>query len=74
MNRMSKQGTFLIYCIEIYRKAKQLSGKETVELFERCNVFDFIISCYESLHTTSEQCTVADIQEIIDGVAERTSA
>ena len=30
---MSKEGNFLIYCIEQYKSAKNLNGKEVIKLF-----------------------------------------
>ena len=43
---MSKEGRFLIYCIEIYRSAKNLKGKEVMRLFEKYNVCEYIMECY----------------------------
>lgn len=31
--KMSRQGDFLIYCVEIYKNAKHLTGKQVGELF-----------------------------------------
>jgi len=58
---MSKETTFLIYCLEIYKNAKQLNGKQTIELFQKYNVIDYILSYYEALHTTGEKYIVNDI-------------
>ena len=30
---MTKQGDFLIYCVETYKNAKHLTGKKVAELF-----------------------------------------
>ena len=58
---MSKQGDFLIYCIEQYKSSKNLSGKQVSELFTRFNVWDYIYSCFESLHTTGTNYIIEDI-------------
>ena len=31
---MSQEGRFLIFCIEMYRSAKNLKGREVMQLFE----------------------------------------
>ena len=48
---MSRQGDFLIYCVETYKNAKHLTGKQVAELFTRYRVWDYVYSCFEALHT-----------------------
>lgn len=63
---MSKEGKFLIYCIEIYKSNKNMKGKEVIELFNKYSIKDYIISFYESLHTTGEKYIVNDIDLYIN--------
>lgn len=63
---MSKQGDFLIYCIEQYKMAKKLTGKQVSELFSRYRVWDYIYSCFEALHTTGANYIVEDIDLYIE--------
>lgn len=49
---MTRQGDFLIYCVETYKNAKHLTGRQVAELFTRYDVWDYVYSCYEALHTT----------------------
>ena len=63
---MSRQGDFLIYCIEQYKSAKQLTGKQVTMLFTRHRVFDYIYSCFEALHTTGANYIVEDIDLYIE--------
>ncbi len=58
---MSRQGDFLVYCTEQYKSAKKLSGKQVSELFSRYQVWDYIYSCFEALHTTGANYIVDDI-------------
>jgi len=58
---MSKEGVFLIYCIENYKREKFLTGKETMELFNKYMVNEYIISFYEALHTTGNKYITNDI-------------
>jgi len=58
---MSKETEFLIYCIEIFKTDKHLSGKETIRLFNKYRVADYIKSYFEALHTTGEKYIINDI-------------
>ena len=63
---MSKEGNFLVYCMEQYKSAKQLNGKQVSDLFRQYNVFDYIVSCFEALHTTGTNYIVEDIDLFIE--------
>lgn len=63
---MSRQGDFLVYCIEQYKSAKSLSGKQVSELFSQYQVWDYIYSCFEALHTTGANYIVEDIDLYIE--------
>ena len=63
---MSEEGRILIFCIEIYRSAKNLKGKEVMQLFEKYNVCEYIMSCYGALHTTGKNYIINDIDLYIE--------
>lgn len=63
---MSKQGDFVIYCTEQYKSAKKMTGKQVSELFSRYQVWDYIYSCFEALHTTGVNYIVTDIDLYIE--------
>lgn len=63
---MSKEGNFLVYCVEQYKNAKSLSGKQISALFTKYNVWDYIYSCFEALHTTGANYIVEDIDLYIE--------
>jgi hypothetical protein len=63
---MSKEMKFLIYCLEIYRANKNMTGKELMRLFEKYDVMDYILSGYGALHTTGTLYIVDDIDRYID--------
>ena len=58
---MSREGDFLVYCIERYKSAKGLTGIQVSELFSKYRVWDYIYSCFEALHTTGENYIIEDI-------------
>lgn len=62
---MSRQGNFLVYCTELYKSSKNLTGKQVSELFTHYRVWDYIYSCFEALHTTGANYIVQDIDLFI---------
>ena len=48
---MDKEMEFIIFCIENYKVYKSLTGKQTVDLFKRYGVFDYLREFYDVLHT-----------------------
>ena len=58
---MDDKTDFIVYCIEEYKSAENLSGKAVIELFNRYRVIDYIREYYEALHTTGRQYIVEDI-------------
>jgi len=62
---MSSELKFLAFCVEIYKNAKKISGKEAFAIFEKYNVLNYIKKCYGALHTTSSQYIVDNIDEFI---------
>ena len=63
---MSIEGKFLIYCIEMYKAEKNISGQEVMNLFKLYGVMDYILSCYGALHTTGAAFIIEDIDRFIE--------
>ncbi len=63
---MSKEGNFLVFCIEQYKSAKKLTGRQVMELFEKYKVSEYIVSCFEALHTTGTNYIIEDIDLYIE--------
>ena len=58
---MSTQGDFMVYCTELYKTAKKLTGRQVAKLFSQYRVWDYLYSCFEALHTTGANYIVEDI-------------
>ena len=58
---MSKESAFLIYCMELEKQARQLSGRQVYDLFERHGLFEFVTRFYELLHVHGEKYILEDI-------------
>ncbi|MEE1060832.1 MAG: DUF3791 domain-containing protein [Ruminococcus sp.] len=58
---MSKESTFIVFCIESYKIHRKLSGRAVAELFSDYGVFDYIREFYDVLHTTGHNYINNDI-------------
>ena len=58
---MSKQMTFTIFCLESYKRHRNLTGKAVAKLFQEYDVFDYIREFYDVLHTTGHNYINNDI-------------
>ena len=52
---------FVIFCIENYKVYRNLSGKETLKLFNDYGVLDYLEQYYDVLHTTGHNYINNDI-------------
>lgn len=63
---MSEKLEFKVFCFEAYRAEKKLTGYETMNLFKKYGVLDYIDACYNVLHTTGRDYIIDDIDIFID--------
>ena len=56
---------FKTFCIERYKYMHDMSGKDTLRLFDQYGVLDYISSYCDVLHTFGDQHIVAEIDEFI---------
>jgi hypothetical protein len=57
---------FIAYCMEEYKAAKNITGKEVITLFKKHNIIDYIVTCYGALHTMGGLAITEDIDSIIE--------
>jgi len=62
---MDNATRFLSHCIEVYKNAKHLTGREVINIFEKYGAVHYLMDCYEALHTTGSQYMVNDIDAFI---------
>jgi len=56
---------FLIFVIEEYKYLENKTAGETMELFSKYNIFDYITNHYEALHTMGGRAISDDINSLI---------
>jgi len=56
---------FIIFCIENYKVHRSITGKQTVRLFQKYGVFDYLKEFYDVLHTTGYQYINNDIDKTL---------
>jgi len=62
---MSAKGAFLVYCIELYRQAKGISGRAAYDLFHQTGADEYVRKCFGALHTTGERYILEDLEGYI---------
>ena len=62
---MDSKTKFLIYCMEIYKRAEKLNGVQVLERFSQYNLFDYVLEFYEILHTHGVSYILQDINNYI---------
>ena len=58
---MNRNIDFTVFCLESYKQAHHLKGKDALKVFSDNNVFNYIKSVYDVLHTTGQDYIVEDI-------------
>ena len=62
---MSDNADFIAYCLEEYKTAKKITGKEAITLFKQYDIIDYIVTCYSALHTMGGLAITEDIDSLI---------
>ena len=54
--------------IRVFRKFQlrhHLTPKETLRVFESCDILGFISECFELLHVSGDECVLDDVDRIL---------
>jgi len=65
---MSDNADFIAYCLEEYKTAKDITGKEAIILFKKYDIISYIVSCYGALHTMGGLAITEDIDSLIKDI------
>jgi len=62
---MDKLLAFKVFCLENYKTVHNLSGKTALAIFQKHQVFDYITSYYDVLHSYGRLFIISDIDDYI---------
>ncbi len=65
MSSRAKVAEFISFCIEMFAKAKNISGDKVAALFESRGIIGYLDSGYDMLHTQDEGWLLAELDEIL---------
>jgi len=65
MIHLNKITQFQLFCLEHYKFATGIKGREALYIFNRHLVFNFISDNYEVLHTQGKQYIISEISSYI---------
>ncbi|MCL2044213.1 MAG: DUF3791 domain-containing protein [Treponema sp.] len=65
---MSGNTEFIAYCLEEYKAAYNMTGKEVIMLFKKYKIIDYIVKCYGALHTMGGLAIAEDIKSLIESM------
>lgn len=65
-NKLKPVQEFQLFCLESYRSAKGISGTMALDDFRKADVFSFLASGFEVLHTQSKNYLISEITEFIN--------
>lgn len=67
MNRpaVDQVGQFLVFCLEEFKAAQEMTGAQAFDLFEQAGVFDYLQDGYDQLHTLGSAALIEDIQDYL---------
>lgn len=57
---------FVAFCVEIYGKAKGMTGEQVVDLFSKYGVTDYLSNRHETIHMQCRQFLIATIDDFIE--------
>ena len=66
LKKLEPVQSFQLFCLESYRNAKGITGLQALREFKRTQVFDYLASGYEVLHTQSKKYIFSELEQYIN--------
>ena len=66
MNTLSEESRYFLYLIEQYALHKNITGKQTFDLFEKQSIVEYIYGMYYTYHTECVKNAIEDIDRKIN--------
>jgi len=65
MSKFAGEVWFLASCVELYKTAKKMSGREAYSYLHRTGAAKYIIDCWDGLHMTAPAYIIDSIDSFI---------
>lgn len=65
MKNADERVWFLALCVELYKQAKGMSGKDAFNFLAETGAADYITDCADALHTTGHLYIIESIDEYL---------
>ncbi len=66
MKKLTPEQEFMIFCLEAYKNAKQITGKNALNEFRKYNVFEYLENSFDILHSQGLNYITDEINEFIN--------
>ena len=60
---MSREGAYMVYCLERYRHARGLTGREVAAYFREHGLYDYVMKFFGAFHTMGEELVFRELDE-----------
>ena len=60
---MTKEQKYLLFCIEVYKQHRKLTGEEVYTKFKKYRFDEYILDLYDLLHISGTQHLLSELDE-----------
>ena len=65
---------FVSFCIEMYARRHGMDGGDVLRLFDEKGVCDFLVDCYDPLHSQGREYILDEIELFMKGASNNANA
>ena len=65
MNKLNNIQHFQLFCLESYRASKKITGIKAFNAIKQSDMFEYLSTGYDVLHTQGKSFLIADMQDYI---------
>ena len=65
---------FVSFCIEMYARRHGMGGGDVLRLFDEKGVCDFLVDCYDPLHSQDREYILDEIELFMKGTSNNANA
>jgi len=58
---MSREGAYMVFCLERYRHARHMSGAEAAKFFAEHGLYEYVMRFFGAFHTMAEELVFDEI-------------